>query len=49
MLHYETSCFLGTPITRQFILTLSIGVTFGFTFAFMFINSSGYGRIEFAR
>ncbi len=39
--------FLGTPVTRNFILTLSIGVTFGFTFAFMFLNNSRYSNIEF--
>ena len=39
--------FLGSPVTRNFILTLSIGVTFGFTFAFMFLNSGRYSNFEF--
>lgn len=37
----------ATPVTRNFILTLSIGVTFGFVFAFMFLNGSKYNTYEF--
>ena len=39
---------LGTPVTRNFILTLSIGVTFGFVFAFMFLSGSKYSTVEFS-
>ena len=40
--------FSGTPVTRSFVLTLSIGVTFGFTFAYMFLNSTNFTKIEFS-
>lgn len=36
----------GSPATRNFILTLSIGVTFGFCFAFMLLNSTRFGTYE---
>jgi len=38
----------GTPVTRNFVLTLSIGVTFGFVFAFMFLSGSKYSTVEFS-
>ena len=38
----------GTPATRNFIVTLGIGVTFGFIFAFMFLNGPRYSAVEFS-
>jgi len=36
----------GTPFTKNFILTLSLGVTFGFFFAFLFLNSNRFAQWE---
>lgn len=35
------------PIPRQVLITLGIGITFGFSFAYMILNSTGVGRHEF--
>ena len=44
--HLLMSLLAGTPFTKNFILTLSLGVTFGFFFAFLFLNSNRFAQWE---
>ena len=37
---------LGTPETRKIVLTLIIGVTYGFLLAFMFLNSTSENSLK---
>ena len=43
-------CYLsslsGLVFSRQFLLTLVVGVTFGFSFAYMLLGAAGAGRRE---
>jgi len=36
----------GTPITKNFILTLAIGISFGFGFALVFMKIASFGGSE---
>ena len=39
--------FSGPQLTKNFVLTLGIGITFGFGFAYMVLNVSKYNGAEF--
>ena len=43
-------CYLsslsGLVFSKQFLLTLVVGVTFGFSFAYMLLGAAGAGRRE---
>merc|ERR1719187_2090098 len=36
----------GLAVSRQFLATLAVGVTFGFSFAYMLLGAAGAGRRE---
>jgi len=36
----------GLVVSRQFLATLAVGVTFGFSFAYMLLGAAGAGRRE---
>jgi hypothetical protein len=37
---------LGHVFTKQFLLTLTVGVAFGFSFAFMILNATSLNRTD---
>lgn len=37
----------GHTVPKNFLVTLGIGITFGFSFAYMILNSTGIGRHDF--
>lgn len=39
--------FAASPFSKNFILTLAAGITFGFSFAYMLLNMGHYGNQEY--